>query len=643
MKNYLINLSRTQKRLVLVAADIITISAALWISLMIRQGSFFTFSDGYALTGATTMHLYTLLLLALVSIVPILILSRLYRSITRYINIETYVKITKASFIGSIIWGVLAYSLLIPVPRSAMIIFFILSTLFIYITRYSARALLTQQLINNMHKVLIYGTSSSSRQIAEILKNDSEIFPVGFIADDNLDKKVTIHELPVYPIEKIKSIVGKKDIKEILITNQYQKNKKLKNIINNLKEHQKLIRKLPNIEDLTNGKLKLSQIEKINIDDLLGRDTVNPDPYLLKACIEGKCVLITGCGGSIGSELARQIVKLNPHKIILLEQSEYFLYEIDRELNDYKNNTMCDVQLKSYLGSISDLDFIDTLFKNEKIDTVYHAAAHKHVPLVEHNPLAAIKTNILGTFIVANQAYQNNVENFVLISSDKAVRPTNIMGATKRFAELILQALQDVVDDMPSSKSKTKFCMVRFGNVLDTSGSVVPLFKKQIKAGGPVTVTDARVIRYFMTISEATELVIQAGSLSKGSDVFLLEMGEPISILDLAKEMIKLSGKDIKNEDNPSGDIEIKFTGLRDGEKLYEELLIGDNVSKTIHDHIMSANEEKLSYEKIMDFIDKLKALDSGSSLIDIQNILYEAVSGYKPYKTSNVVHIKNI
>ena len=280
------------------------------------------------------------------------------------------------------------------------------------------------------------------------------------------------------------------------------------------------------------------------------------------------------------------------------------------------------------------------LFNNENIDTVYHAAANKHVPLVEHNPLAAIKTNILGTYLVANEAYQNNVENFVLISSDKAVRPTNIMGATKRFAELILQSLQDVVDNMPSSQSKTKFCMVRFGNVLDTSGSVVPLFKKQIKEGGPVTVTDPRVIRYFMTITEATELVIQAGSLSKGGDVFLLEMGQPIGILDLAKEMIKLSGKEIIDDDNLSGDIEIKFTGLRDGEKLYEELLIGDNVSKTIHDHIMSANEEKLTHEKITYFIGKLKALNSKSSLTDIQSILYDAVSGYKPYAANNVINI---
>ena len=640
MKKYLISLSRSRKRQILIFADFCTISLSLWISLMIRQDNYFTFSEGYELTGATSDDLYLLLLLAIVSIIPILIITRLYRSITRYINIETYVKITKASVIGSAIWAFIILTLHIPVPRSVLIIFFVLSTLLLYMTRYIARALLTQQRINNMRKVLIYGTSNSSIQIAEMLKNDNNILPIGFIADDIIDGKTIISELKVHQMHKIKDIITDKDVKEILLTNVYQKKTKLQKIISGLKEHQKLIRKLPNIEELTNGKMKISQTKRINIDDLLGRDTVAPDPYLLKACIEGKSVLITGCGGSIGSELARQIIKLNPIKIILLEQSEYFLYEIDHELNEYKNNNQSTVELKSYLGSVSDPDFIETIFANEKIDTVYHAAANKHVPLVEHNPLAAIKTNILGTLTVANQSYKNNIENFVLISSDKAVRPTNIMGATKRFAELTLQSLQDVVDDMPSSQSRTKFCMVRFGNVLDTSGSVVPLFKKQIKSGGPVTVTDPKVIRYFMTISEATELVIQAGSLSKGGDVFLLEMGEPIGILDLAKEMIHLSGKEIKDDDNLSGDIEIKYTGLRDGEKLYEELLIGDNVSKTIHDHIMSANEEKLSHEKIQYFIDKIKGLNSKSSLSEIQAILFEAVSGYKPFKASNVINI---
>jgi len=468
MKSFLINLSRSRKRLILILADVVTISIALWVALMIRQDNYFVFSEGYELTGAKPKDLYLLLLLAIFSIIPVLVATRLYRSITRYINIETYVKITQASILGSTIWAILILALSIPIPRSVLIIFFVLSTSLIFITRYTARSLLTRQRINGMRKVLIYGTDDSSIQIAEMLKNDNNILPIGFIADKNINSKTIISGLKVYQVEKVKNIIISKNVKEILITNSYQKKNKLQNIVSDLKEHQKLIRKLPNIEELTNGKMKITQTKKIKIDDLLGRDTVAPDPYLLKACIEGKSVLITGCGGSIGSELARQIIKLNPIKIILLEQSEYFLYEIDHELHDYKNKNECDVELKSYLGSVSDSDFIETIFVNEKIDTVYHAAANKHVPLVEHNPLAAIKTNILGTLIEANESYKNNIENFVLISSDKAVRPTNIMGATKRFAELMLQSLQDVVDDMPSSQSGTKFCMVRFGNVLDT-------------------------------------------------------------------------------------------------------------------------------------------------------------------------------
>ena len=638
MKDFLISLSRLQKRLLFISVDVVTISLALWLALIIRQDSFFNFSNGYELTGASAFNLYSILLLANIFIISTLIVFRLYRSITRYISIETYVKITKASTIGTGAWALVVYTLHLPFPRSVFIIFFIISTFFLFLTRYVARSFLTQQEEKTKHTVLIYGTSQEAIDINEMFKNNNSILNKGFISNDLDHKKTVIAELPVYTLKDINKIIDKKNIKEILITYSDQSKNKLKSIVKELDKHHRIIRKLPNIKDLASGTIKLSQIEKIDINDLLGRDAVKPNQYLLKACIQNKSVLVTGAGGSIGSELCRQIIKLEPKKIILLEQSEYFLYEIDRELEEIKLQNKININVSSYLGSVVDKNLIKTIFNKESIDTVYHAAANKHVPLVEHNPLSAIKNNIFGTNTVAIQAYKNNVENFVLISSDKAVRPTNIMGATKRFAELILQSLQDSVDAMPSNKCKTKYCMVRFGNVLDTSGSVVPLFKKQIKNGGPITVTDPRVIRYFMTISEATELVIQAGSLSKGGDVFLLDMGEPLSILDLAKEMIKLSGKDIKDEDNPSGDIEIKFTGLRDGEKLYEELLIGDNVSKTSHNHIMSANEEKLTHEQIENCLKKFKELDSESSSEEIKKILYESVSGYDPYNSKNVL-----
>ena len=638
MKDFLISLSRLQKRLLFISVDVVTISLALWLALIIRQDSFFNFSNGYELTGASAFNLYSILLLANIFIISTLIVFRLYRSITRYISIETYVKITKASTIGTGAWALVVYTLHLPFPRSVFIIFFIISTFFLFLTRYVARSFLTQQEEKTKHTVLIYGTSQEAIDINEMFKNNNSILNKGFISNDLDHKKTVIAELPVYTLKDINKIIDKKNIKEILITYSDQSKNKLKSIVKELDKHHRIIRKLPNIKDLASGTIKLSQIEKIDINDLLGRDAVKPNQYLLKACIQNKSVLVTGAGGSIGSELCRQIIKLEPKKIILLEQSEYFLYEIDRELEEIKLQNKININVSSYLGSVVDKNLIKTIFNKESIDTVYHAAANKHVPLVEHNPLSAIKNNIFGTNTVAIQAYKNNVENFVLISSDKAVRPTNIMGATKRFAELILQSLQDSVDAMPSNKCKTKYCMVRFGTVLDTSGSVVPLFKKQIKNGGPITVTDPRVIRYFMTISEATELVIQAGSLSKGGDVFLLDMGEPLSILDLAKEMIKLSGKDIKDEDNPSGDIEIKFTGLRDGEKLYEELLIGDNVSKTSHNHIMSANEEKLTHEQIENCLKKFKELDSESSSEEIKKILYESVSGYDPYNSKNVL-----
>ena len=639
MRKILLGLPRNFKRLLLISVDFLTLSLAVWVSLMIRSDSFFLPEEGYLLTGATPEQVYLMIFLAPVVTIPILIITRLYRSITRYITIETYVKITKACFAATIIWSAIIYYSF-PMPRSVFLIYLVISTAFIYFTRFAARDYLINRRKTKIKNILIYGTSSSSRQIAEILRSDIDINPVGFISDDGTDRKTSIAELPVLTKSRIDKIIEKKDVKEILITTHDQSREKLRKIINNLKNYQTKIRKLPNIKDLTSGKIETIDTQRINIEDLLGRDAVKSDPYLLKACIEGKVVLITGCGGSIGSELARQIICLNPKKIILLEQSEYFLYEIDQELVNYKLKNNSEVPVQTYLGSVTDESFVKLIFTKENIDTVYHAAANKHVPLVEHNPIAAINNNIVGTFTVATHAYKNNVGNFVLISSDKAVRPTNIMGATKRFAELILQSLQNIVDNMPSNKCNTKFCMVRFGNVLDTSGSVVPLFKKQIENGGPVTVTDPRVIRYFMTISEATELVIQAGSLSEGGEVFLLEMGEPVSILDLAKEMIKLTGKEIKDKENPSGDIEIIFTGLRAGEKLYEELLIGKNVSKTSHEHIMSANEESLSHEVVLNFIKKFKELNVDSEIQDIQKILYDSVSGYEPYKADNVVKL---
>lgn len=640
MKDTLITLPRNLKRVLLILIDVVSLWAALWIALIIRSDQFFIPMDGYELTKAQPSELFEVFILTTIITIPILIFSRLYRSITRYITLETYVKIAKACVIAGIIWSLIVYALNYPIPRTASINYILLSTMFVFITRFSARAFLLPKLLGQRKNILIYGDINSASRMIELLKNDLLSNTVGVISENNKLKKTRISEIPIYLKKDLKKIIPKKNIEEIIIILPKKSKSLLRELMQELEKYPVKLVKIPEIGQLTQGNLKLDDLKKINIEDLLGRDTVEPDAYLLNSCIENKVVLITGCGGSIGSEICRQIIKLNPKKLVLVEQSEFFLYDIDQNLADYRLKNKCTVPVSSYLGSVSDSDFINNIFKKEDIDTVYHAAAHKHVPLVEHNPLAAIRTNIFGTYTVADAAYKNNVSNFVLISSDKAVRPTNVMGATKRFAELILQSLQDLVDSMPSNKCKTKFCMVRFGNVLDTSGSVIPLFRKQIDSGGPVTVTDSKVIRYFMTITEATELVIQAGSLSEGGDVFLLEMGEPIYVLDLAKEMIRLSGNEIKSHDNPDGNIEIIFTGLRDGEKLYEELLIGETVNKTIHTHIMRANEEKLSHEKITYFLEQFKELSSQSSTSSIQKILYKAVDGYEPYINNNVVKI---
>ena len=640
MKTYLLSLNRETKRALLLVIDVISILFAVWLAFVVRADMFFMPYVGDT-TPYTSTSVYTLIsLFAVIITIPALIYSRLYRSITRYITQETYKKITIVSLVSVSIWTVFVHTN-IMLPRSIYVLYFIFSTSFFYTSRFIARYMLIDNLNINRNSVLVYGSDKYAFDIAELLKSDNIIKPVGFISNKKDMGNTFVADLPVIYINKLEKFIKKKNVREILIAMPNPTSSQLRSITKELSPYELNLRILPNINLISQGKLKVSDVRKIDIDDLLGRDTIAPDDFLMRSCIEDKTILITGCGGSIGSELSRQIITLNPKKMVLIEQSEYFLYEIDHELKDFIKNNNLDVLIESCLGSVTDEKFIENIFLNNDINTVYHAAANKHVPLVEANPFSAIKTNIFGTHVVAKAAYNHNVGNFVLVSSDKAVRPTNIMGATKRFSELILQALQDEVDANNDKKYSTKFCMVRFGNVLDTSGSVVPLFRKQIASGGPLTVTDPNVIRYFMTIKESSELVIQAGSLSKGGDVFLLEMGDPINILDLAKQIVILSGKQIRDSQNPNGDIEIEFTGLRPGEKLYEELLIGDDVKKTKHKHIMTASEEKLSYQDVLDFINQFKELTPSTPTVDIQKILFDSVTGYEPYN-NNVIDISS-
>ena len=518
----------------MILADIVVIYSVLWMSLMIRSGDLYLPNQTYALTNAQPeVFLITGSILVLVTI-PVFIYMRLYRSIIRYISLETYVKIIKATLVSSLISALIITHYNLPIPRSALLIYFVILTGAMYFIRFTARNYLLNIKESQKKNILIYGINDSSQKVSDILKNTNDFKILGFISNDEKLNKTSIGEIPVYMSSNLDKIIDNKSIDEILVIPE--KSNSIKNFITSeLDEYRSILRKIPDVNKIVKGMITAKDIQKVEIEDLLGREAVKPDPYLLRSCIDKKEVLITGCGGSIGSELTKQIIRLNPKSLILVEQSEYFLYEIIQELSEIKKRNNLNVPLYAYQGSVVDEEFMNTVFDKNQIDTVYHAAANKHVPLVEQNPVAAINTNILGTYNIAVISYKHNVENFVLISSDKAVRPTNIMGATKRFAEIILQSLQDLVDTLPSNQCRTKFCMVRFGNVLDTSGSVVPLFRKQIKHGGPVTVTDPEVIRYFMTIEEASELVIQAGSLSKGGDVFVLEMGKPVNILSLAK------------------------------------------------------------------------------------------------------------
>ena len=638
MKRNILELPRNFKRLILILFDFISLSLAVYISFVMRADSFFIPTNGYELTGATSDHIYlTIFLLPIISI-PLFVISRLYRSVTRYIGNETYLKISKVTFLSISAWSVIILLLEIPIPRSVILMTFILSLIVTSLSRMLARSILQPKSHNNNSKnILLYGIDNEAIEVSQMLKKYNKVKLQGFITEAKDSKGAVIQDRPVYLLNDIKSVITYKNIDEIfLVDNQNNKNL-LRDKIFKLKGLKIKIRKIPSLSMMSDRQFNPNHIKKVDIEDLLGRKTVKPDQYLIKACVENKIVLVTGCGGSIGSELARQIINLNPKKLLLVDHSEYLLYEIDHEINSFAEKINSSTEIVSHLNSIANKDFVDTLFSDESIDTIYHAAAYKHVPLVENNPLSAINTNILGTHCLATAAYKNNVENFVLISSDKAVRPTNIMGATKRFAELICQSFQDIVDSMPSNKSKTKFCMVRFGNVLDTSGSVIPLFRRQISMGGPVTVTHPDVIRYFMTIKEATQLVIQAGALSKGGEIFILEMGEAMNVLELAKDMIRLSGKEIKDKSNSDGDIEIIFTGLRPGEKLYEELSIGNNILKTVHSHIMSAQEEKISPDEVEKLIIRFSSLTNSSSHQDICDLLLDSTTGYSP---TNIVEI---
>lgn len=555
---------------------------------------------------------------------PIFIKFGLYRTVIRYLGFDALWEVFKAVSLYALIWGLIGFMAAIDgLPRSVILINWVLSLLFISGIRLLAYWYFSDQFRKSnpgSKNVIIYGAGSAGRQLAVALDGLSEYYPVAYI-DNNKDLiKRKIRGIQVHSPEDIQFLLKKFKVSEILFAIPSISRRQQQHIISSLDRYPVSIRILPEVSSLAAGRVKIQDLHKVNIKDLLGRDKVEPNAELLCANIKNKVVMVTGAGGSIGSELCRKIVSLGAKKLILFDQGEFFLYTIEQELSKIETNTI----VIPILGSVTNKQRLKNTCHYFGVQTIYHAAAYKHVPMVESNSTEGVVNNIFGTLTAAEVAMDCGVETFVLISTDKAVRPTNTMGATKRVAELILQAFS-------TDGNGTLFAIVRFGNVLDSSGSVVPLFDKQIKQGGPVTVTDAEITRYFMTIPEAVELVVQAGAMTTGGDVFVLDMGKLVKIDDLARKMIHLSGLEVKDETHPDGDIEIQYTGLRPGEKLYEELLIGDNTTQTMHPLIMRAEEDFLPWDELKEIVDSLRLAVDECDQNEIRRLLIRATPGYSP------------
>ena len=552
-----------------------------------------------------------------------------YDSVLRYITFSTIYQLCSSILVSVffIIFLVLIFKLafenilIFPFNFSFIDFLFGLFTCFVLVI---GSRILGNYIFSNKSfekKVAIFGAGSAGIQLAEALKVSAEMQPIIFFDSNPVLENTFIGGIKVLNPDKLEKFVLKKRVDEVLIAIPSASKLTLQKLFKEIEGLSIKVRILPGFAALAQGKVSVSELKEVEITDLLGRSEVEANQELLNKNIKNKVVLITGAGGSIGSELCRQVLENKPKKLILFDSNEYALFSIRNEIEKYLDG----VQLFSILGSVTNKKRMTEICDSFKVSTVYHAAAYKHVSIVEENPFEAVSTNILGTQVAAEAAIETGVETFVLISTDKAVRPTNIMGATKRFSELILQSM--------ANNNKTKMIMVRFGNVIGSSGSAVPLFQKQIREGGPVTVTHPDVIRYFMTIPEAAELVIQAGAMGIGGEVFVLDMGDPVRIVDLARRLINLSGKELIDKDNPEGDIEIKFTGLRPGEKLYEELLIGNNVSKTIHNRILKAKEQFLTSSDLAEYLEKIKKAENEGDVIYLKEVMKEAIPGFTPEK----------
>ncbi|MDH5929497.1 polysaccharide biosynthesis protein [Vibrio lentus] len=617
--NYIWNLSRFKKRMISVFVDTIFVITSFYAAYWTRIGHIKPLDDvinQYVLVGTLIITLITFTKLGL------------YRAILRYLTFHALAVVSLGTLVSAATVAFLAFYLDASVPRSVPIIYGTFLCLLCGGSRLIVRVLVTQANSKGRKKVLIYGAGAAGRQLALALRTSDSHKVVGFIDEDKTLENTVIMGLRVCSIQESEALLHKYDVEQILLAVPSASRSRRKQILGALLHLSAEVLTIPDMKDIVEGNASIDELKDVPIEDLLGRDPVAPQQSLMQANIKGKVVMVTGAGGSIGSELCRQIVKQKPTSLILFELSEFFLYQIERELSLLVSSEQLNVEIIPLLGSVQRSNRLSKVMKSFKVQTVYHAAAYKHVPMVEFNVVEGVRNNIFGTYYTANAAIDANVESFVLISTDKAVRPTNVMGTTKRVAELGLQAL---AQQEKAKRNGTRFCMVRFGNVLGSSGSVIPLFKKQIAHGGPITVTHPDIIRYFMTIPEAAQLVIQAGAMGKGGDVFVLDMGEPVKITDLAENLIYLSGLEVKDELHPYGDIEIKFSGLRPGEKLYEELLIGDNVEQTAHERIMTATE---SFLPISDFENLIDNLDEACHNFDhekIRQLLLNAPADFSP------------
>jgi len=616
MIDYLLNLPRKRKQAIILFSDIFIIIFCLFAAFSIRLEYFY-----YPSSGVVLMVILLSPLIAL----PIFFRFGLYHEVIRFVTFKAFWRITQAITLYSLVWSLLVFMAAIEgVPRSVTLINWILAMMSIAGSRLFIFWLFSSNnvdnTINGATRALIYGAGSAGRQLATALNGSIEYNIIGFIDDLKELNRQSINGLRVYSKEGISDLIIKYKITDVLLAIPSISRARRSDIITYLESYPLVVRSLPGVSELATGKVTVNDLMEIDLRDLLGRKQVEPNINLLKINISNKVVLVTGAGGSIGSELCRQILSLNPKIIILYEISEPSLYMIEQELSKIMPNA----KVIPLLGSVLDKDRFEGICEFYSVNTVYHAAAYKHVPLVELNPSQGILNNAIGTMMVATAAISSNVETFVLVSTDKAVRPTNVMGASKRIAELVLQALDKKQD-------VTCFTMVRFGNVLNSSGSVIPLFKKQIKEGGPVTVTDLNIVRYFMTIPEAVELVIQAGAMAKGGEVFVLDMGKPIRINDLAVKMIQLSGLTVLDESNPKGDIEIKYTGLRPGEKLYEELLVDGIFTSTNNKLINRAEEDMINWDKLEPLLIEIERVSKKMILSKSDKKIYRLISDLVP------------